>query len=551
MYQYDQYDQTLVDERVEQFRAQTRRYLAGQLTDEQFRPLRLMNGLYIQTHAPMLRVAIPYGLLSARQLRMLAHIAREYDKGFGHFSTRQNIQYNWPELARVPDILADLASVHMHAIQTSGNCIRNVTSDQFAGIARDEFEDPRPYCEIIRQWSTLHPEFSYLPRKFKIAVSGAGHDRAAVSVHDIGLYLYRNAEQQVGFRVLAGGGLGRTPFIGSVLREFLEKPHLLSYLEAILRIYNRFGRRDNRYKARIKILVNALGVEEFTRLVEQEWALIKDSSLLLDEQEIQRVKQYFISPNYAPDAADDESFAIHREQDAAFATWAGRNLREHKAPGYRAVIVSLKAPGQPPGDATEQQMEDIADLVEHYSHDETVVTHDQNLVLPHVRQADLYAVWQSLARAGLATPNIGLLTDMICCPGLDYCSLANAGSIPIAHQINEKFSDLDYLYDVGDLKIKMSGCMNACGHHHVGHIGILGVDKKGEEYYQLTLGGSAENDAALGDRLGPAVEKEQVANVIAQIVNIYLQHRTPDEQFLDTYRRIGLQPFREAVYADT
>lgn len=551
MYQYDQYDQTLVDERVAQFREQTERFLAGKLSDEQFRPLRLMNGLYLQTHAPMLRVAIPYGLLSSRQLRMLAHIARKYDKGFGHFSTRQNIQYNWPALASAPDILADLAAVQMHAIQTSGNCIRNVTSDQFAGIARDEYEDPRPYCEIIRQWSTLHPEFSYLPRKFKIAVSGAGHDRAAVSVHDIGLYLYGNDAGDSGFRVLAGGGQGRTPFIGPVIREFLPKAHLLSYLEAILRVYNRFGRRDNRFKARIKILVSALGKEEFTRQVEAEWSLIRDSSLLLEEQELQRVARCFTSPHYDPDAPADSSFARHKARDPAFARWAGRNLQEHKAPGYWAVIVSLKAPGAAPGDATDQQMDVIADLAEQYSHDEIVVTHDQNLVLPHVRQSDLHPVWQTLDAQQLATANIGLLTDMICCPGLDFCSLANAGSIPIAKQINEKFSDLDYLHDVGELKIKMSGCMNACGHHHVGHIGILGVDKKGVEFYQLTLGGSAENDAALGDRLGPAIEKHQVSEVIGQLIEVYLQHRTPDERFLDTYRRIGLPAFQAAVYGNT
>lgn len=551
MYQYDQYDQTLVDERVAQFREQTERFLAGRLSAEQFRPLRLMNGLYIQTHAPMLRVAIPYGLLSSRQLRMLAHIARRYDRGFGHFSTRQNIQYNWPELASVPDILADLATVQMHAIQTSGNCIRNVTSDQFAGIARDEYEDPRPYCEIIRQWSTLHPEFSYLPRKFKIAVSGAGHDRAAVSVHDIGLYLYGNDAGEGGFRVLAGGGQGRTPFIGPVIREFLPRRHLLSYLEAILRVYNRFGRRDNRFKARIKILVSALGREEFTRQVEAEWSLIRDSSLLLDARELQRVARCFTSPDYDPDAASDSSFAGHRARDPVFARWAGRNLKAHKAPGYQAVIVSLKAPGAPPGDATDRQMDVIADLAEQYSHDEIVVTHDQNLVLPHVRQCDLYPVWQTLDMHQLATANIGLLTDMICCPGLDFCSLANAGSIPIAKQINETFSDLDYLHDVGELRIKMSGCMNACGHHHVGHIGILGVDKKGVEYYQLTLGGSAENDASLGDRLGPAVEKHRVSEVIGQLIEVYLQHRTPDERFLDTYRRIGLPAFQAAVYGDT
>ncbi|MHC8440669.1 MAG: nitrite/sulfite reductase [Candidatus Eutrophobiaceae bacterium] len=550
MYQYDQCDQAAVDERVAQFRDQTRRFLAGELTEEQFRPLRLMNGLYIQTHAPMLRVAIPYGLLAPRQLRMLAHIARKYDKGYGHFSTRQNIQYNWPQLKIVPNILADLATVQMHAIQTSGNCIRNVTSDQFAGIAPDEFEDPRPYCEIIRQWSTFHPEFSFLPRKFKIAVSGAEHDRAAVSVHDIGLYLRRNDEGRIGFRVVIGGGLGRTPFIGPIVRKFLEKKDLLSYLEATLRVYNRFGRRDNKYKARIKILVSSLGAERFTELVEKEWTLIRASSLELEQAEIDRVKTYFTPPAWDSKADEDISFKEHLVADAAFETWVGRNVREHKASGYRAVIVSLKAPGMPPGDATDAQMDKVADLAESYSHSEIVVTHDQNLVLPHVKKADLYVVWQALASTDLATPNIGLLTDMICCPGLDFCSLANAGSISIAHQINEHFNDLDFLHDIGEMKIKMSGCMNACGHHHVGHIGILGVDKKGAEFYQLTLGGSSENDAVLGDRLGPAIEKKKVAEVIDRIIRVYLASREgAEEPFLQTYRRIGIEPFKKAVYA--
>ena len=550
MYRYDQYDQAIVDERVAQFREQTERFLAGKLTAEEFRPLRLMNGLYIQTHAPMLRVAIPYGLLSATQLHMLADIATKYDRGFGHFSTRQNIQYNWPRLETVPDILADLAKVEMHAIQTSGNCIRNVTADQFAGISKDEYEDPRPYCEIIRQWSTFHPEFSYLPRKFKIAVSGARQDRAVVRLHDIGLYLYPNADGQSGFRVLAGGGMGRTPHIGTVVREFLEKRHLLSYLEAILRVYNRYGRRDNKYKARIKILVYALGAEEFTRQVEAEWALIRDSSLLLEEKELLRMQTYFTLPEFDRTAAQDTSFTAAVTSDAQFARWVERNLHSHKVAGYQAVIISLKAPGEPPGDATDRQMHHIAALAEQYSHDEIVVTHDQNLVLPHVQQKDLYALWQALVVENLATANIGLLTDMICCPGLDYCSLANAGSIPIAHQINEKFDNLDYLHDIGELSIKMSGCMNACGHHHVGHIGILGVDKRGEEFYQLTLGGSAGNDATLGDRLGPAIAKETVADAIEDIVQVYLAKRTEEERFLDTYRRIGMEPFKQAVYAD-
>lgn len=548
MYQYDQYDQTIVDERVAQFRDQTRRFLAGELSEEEFRPLRLMNGLYIQIHAPMLRVAIPYGLLSSKQLRMLAHIARKYDKGYAHFSTRQNIQYNWPALETVPDILADLASVQMHAIQTSGNCIRNISSDHLAGISADELEDPRPYCEIVRQWSTFHPEFSYLPRKFKIAFSGAKNDRAAVSVHDIGLYLVKNDTGTIGFKVLAGGGLGRTPYIGTMIRDFLEKEHLLSYLEAIMRIYNRFGRRDNMHKARIKILVKALGKEKFTQLVEDEWNHIKDSCLRLDQKEIDRVKGFFSQPDYDNAASQDTSFQKNLSDDKQFLNWVRRNVKEHKVPGYKAVFISLKAPESPPGDATDKQMEAIADLSDNYSFGEIVVTHDQNLVLPHVKQADLYSLWQSLESLELATPNIGLLTDIICCPGLDFCSLANAGSIPIAKQINEKFDDMDYLHDIGELKIKMSGCMNACGHHHVGHIGILGVDKKGEEFYQLTLGGSSENDAALGDRLGPAIAKEQVANTIEKLLQVYIEERIEEERFLDTYRRIGIQAFKDRVY---
>ena len=549
MYKYDNYDQTIVNERVAQFRNQTERFLAGKLSEDEYRPLRLMNGLYVQRHAPMLRVAIPYGLLSSEQLRMLAHISRKYDKGYAHFSTRQNVQYHWPALETVPDILADLATVEMHAIQTSGNDIRNTTSDQFAGIAEDEIEDPRPYCEIIRQWSTFHPEFSYLPRKFKIAVSGATHDRAAVKVHDIGLYLVKNDKGEIGFNVIVGGGLGRTPYIGPSIRPFLEKQDLLSYLEAILRVYNRYGRRDNIFKARIKILVNELGKEEFTRQVEREWSHIKDSVLKLDQKEIDRVKGFFTEPDYDPDAVNDTSFESAKESNKAFSNWARRNLFPHKIPGYKAVIISLKAPDIAPGDATAEQMDFIAELADQYSYGEIVVTHDQNLVLSNVKQADLFALWEKLVTQNLATPNIGLLTDMICCPGLDFCALANAGSIPIAKQINEKFNDLDYLHDIGDIKIKMSGCMNACGHHHVGHIGILGVNKKGEEHYQLTLGGSSENDAALGDRLGPSVAKEDVANVIGKLLDVYVEQRQEDERFIDTYRRIGMTAFKERVYA--
>jgi len=549
MYKYDNYDQTIVNERVEQFRDQTRRYLAGDLSDDEYRPLRLMNGLYIQTHAPMLRVAIPYGLLSSEQLRMLAHISRKYDKSYGHFSTRQNIQFNWPALETVPDILADLATVEMHAIQTSGNCIRNTTSDQFAGISKDEIEDPRPYCEIIRQWSTFHPEFSFLPRKFKIAVSGSKGDRAAAMVHDIGLYLVNNEKGETGFKVFVGGGLGRTPHIGKCIRNFLEKKYLLSYIEAILRVYNKFGRRDNIYKARIKILVNDVGQEEFGKQVEQEWLHIKEGILKLGQKEIDHAKSFFTSPMYSKDALDDDSFDKAKKTNKDFKNWATRNLYSHKVPGYRAVIISLKAPGIAPGDATDEQMDFISDLSDEYSYGEIVVTHDQNLVLPNVKQGDLFALWEKLKTKNLATSNIGLLTDMICCPGLDFCSLANAGSIPIAKQINEKFNDLDYLHDIGDLKIKMSGCMNACGHHHVGHIGILGVDKKGQEFYQLTLGGSSESDACLGDRLGPAIPKIDVANVIAKLLDVYVKLREEDERFLDTYRRVGIAPFKENVYA--
>jgi sulfite reductase (NADPH) hemoprotein beta-component len=550
MYKYDNYDKTIVNERVAQFRDQTMRFLAGSISEEEYRPLRLMNGLYLQRYAPMLRVAIPYGLLSSTQMRMLAHIARTYDKNYGHFSTRQNIQYNWPRLETVPDILAELATVEMHAIQTSGNCIRNVTSDHFAGIAVDEIEDPRPYCEIIRQWSTFHPEFSYLPRKFKIAVSGAGHDRAAVHVHDIGIFLSKNAEGETGFKILVGGGLGRLPHIGVVIRDFIEKKYLLSYLEAILRIYNLFGRRDNMHKARIKILVKAIGAEKFAEMVEKEWEQIKESVLLLDDKEIDRVKSYFISPGYQIDAENDTSFDKNMASNKSFANWVKRNVTDHKAAGYRAVYISLKAPGTPPGDATGEQMDFMADMADQYSASEIRVTHDQNLVLGHVKQGDLFSLWTELNIQHLATPNIGLLTDMICCPGLDFCSLANAGSIPIAAQINKKFDDMDYLHDIGDLQIKMSGCMNACGHHHVGHIGILGVDKKGKEFYQLTVGGSAAMDASLGDRLGPAIAKADVADSIGKILDAYVEIRQEGERFLDTYRRVGITPFKDSVYAE-
>lgn len=547
MYRYDQYDQTLVDERVAQFRDQTRRFLAGQLTEDQFRPLRLMNGLYIQTHAPMLRVAIPYGLLSARQLRKLAHIARTYDKGYAHITTRQNIQYNWPQLEQVPDILAELAQVEMHAIQTSGNCIRSVTSDHLAGIAPDEIADPRPYCEIIRQWATLHPEFAFLPRKFKIAVSGAERDRAATQLHDIGVHLLRNAAGETGFEILVGGGLGRTPIIGQVIRSFLEPQHLLSYLEAILRVYNRFGRRDNKYKARIKILVKEEGLEKFRSQVEAEWLRIRDG-LLLDQAEIDRVSAFFAPLPYVDGAAAD--LTALAQSDAAFGRWLKYNTVPHKAAGYRGVFVSLKAPGIPPGDITAQQLDAVADLADRYSFGQVRSTHTQNLVLADVAENALFELWQQLAALNLASPNVGMATDMICCPGLDFCSLANAASLSVAQDIYQRLDDLDYLYDIGEVRINISGCMNGCAHQTVGHIGILGVDKHGEEWYQLTLGGSSSNAATLGERLGPSVPKAEVADVVMTLLKVYVEQRRDDESFLQAVYRLGLDPFKEQVYAN-
>jgi sulfite reductase (NADPH) hemoprotein beta-component len=545
MYRYDTTDRTLVDERVAQFRDQTRRFLAGELSEEEFRHLRLRNGLYIQRFAPMLRVAIPYGLLSSQQVRTLAHIARRYDRGYGHFTTRQNIQYNWPKLEEVPDILADLAEVEMHAIQTSGNCVRNTTSDHLAGVTPDELEDPRPWCELIRQWSTFHPEFTYLPRKFKIAVTGAPQDRAASLVHDVGVHIVRGPDGEHGFEILAGGGLGRTPIIGQVVRSFLPREHLLSYLEAILRIYNLEGRRDNLQKARIKILVKSLGIEEFRRRVEAEWERIRDAGLRISEADITRMRGFFTQPDYKPIADIDPRGG----ESAAFQAWYQYNTTAHKIPGYRIVYVSLKKPDVAPGDATDAQLELIADLADRYSFGEVRVTHTQNLVFGDVEQTELKALWQALAAAGLATPNIGTLTDMICCPGLDFCSLANAGSIDVAKLINERFDDYDYLYDLGELDIKMSGCMNACGHHHIGNIGILGVDKNGEEWYQITIGGAAGADAALGSVIGPSVRKQQVPETIARLLAVYVEQRQPEERFLDTVRRLGVKPFKERVYA--
>ena len=545
MYRYDAIDQQLVDERVREFRDQTRRYLAGELDEDTFKHLRLRNGLYIQRHAPMLRIAIPYGLLSSRQLRMLARIARDYDRGFGHFTTRQNLQFNWPQLADVPDILALLASVQMHAIQTSGNCIRNVTADHFAGVAPDEIADPRPWCELIRQWSTLHPEFSFLPRKFKIAVTGSPQDRAASRVHDIGLHMVRDAAGELGFEVLVGGGLGRAPVIGHVIREFLPAPQLLGYLEAILRVYNLEGRRDNIHKARIKVLVKALGPQRFRELVEAEWQASRAAAPVLDDAEIERVRSHFVPPAY--EALADGDPLLGRSE--ALSRWYRQNTRRHRQPGYRIVVVSLKAPGIAPGDVTEAQMDVLAELADRYSFGLIRATHDQNLVLADVAQRDLESLWRELDAIGLAHPNVGTLTDMICCPGLDFCSLANAGSIPIAHQINERFDALDDLYDLGEIELKMSGCMNACGHHHVGHIGILGVDKNGEEWYQITLGGSASGEhAALGAVIGPSVAKAEVAETIARNLEVYVEGREEQERFIDTFRRIGVAPFKQGVY---
>ena len=545
MYRYDDIDETLVAERVAEFRDQTRRFLAGELSEEEFRPLRLRNGLYIQRHAPMLRIAIPYGLLSAAQLRKLGDIAQRYDRGYGHFTTRQNLQLNWPALASVPDILAELATVQMHAIQTSGNCVRNVTADHLAGVAPDELDDPRPYCEIIRQWATVHPEFTYLPRKFKIAVTGSPADRAASEVHDVGLHMRRNAQGEIGFEVLVGGGLGRAPAIGQVIREFLPLPDLLAYLEAILRVYNRYGRRDNINKARIKVLVKTLGVQQFRAEVETEWQSSRADAPHLPQAEVERVRACFRPPPYACLANID----VTANREPEFRAWYRYNTRPHRVPGYRAVVVSLKAHGRPPGDMTSAQMAALASLAEEVSFGLIRVAHDQNLVLADVRQQDLYATWLALSRQDLATANIGMLTDIIACPGLDFCGLANAGTISVARDIQQRFDDLDYLYDLGEIEIKMSGCMNACGHHHVGHIGILGVEKHGEEWYQITLGGSVNGFTALGEVIGPSVRQHAVPETIERIIEVYRERRAEGERLIDTYRRIGMVPFKERVYA--
>jgi sulfite reductase (NADPH) hemoprotein beta-component len=551
MYKYDQYDHQILNERVAQFRGQTERFLSGALKEEEFLPLRLQNGLYIQRLAPMLRLTVPYGMINSAQLRRLAHIARHYDKGYCHVTTRQNIQFNWPDLADVPDILAELAEVEMHATQSSGNCIRNTTSDQFAGISVDEVIDPRPYCEIIRQWSSFHPEFAFLPRKFKIAVTGSDTDRAAIQVHDIGLQVLKNEKDEIGFKVLVGGGLGRTPVIGSVITEFLPERHLLTYLDAILRTYNLLGRRDNKYKSRIKILVKAMGIDAFKEKVEAEWVHIKDGPATLTHDEIERVSIFFSAPEYEliNDADAQTEVDTLAEANIAFGKWLTRNIFTHKIPGYVAVVLSLKPTGVAPGDITDTQLDIIAELADQYSFGEIRTTHEQNIVLADVKKSELFSLWQLAKKAGFATPNIGTLTDIICCPGGDFCSLANAKSIPVAEAIQRRFDDLDYVYDIGDLDINISGCMNACGHHHVGHIGILGVDKKGVEFYQVQLGGRSNEDAALGKVLGPAFSREDVVDVIDKLINVYITNRHEDEVFVDTYSRIGLKPFKESVYA--
>jgi len=550
MYVYDSYDQQIVDQRVAQFREQTERFLTGDLKPEEFLPLRLQNGLYVQRHAPMLRIAVPYGLMSARQLRTIADVSRQFDKGYVHFTTRQNIQLNWPALEDVPDILAELAAVQMHAIQTSGNCIRNTTTDQFAGVMPDEVEDPRPWCEIIRQWSTLHPEFAYLPRKFKIAVNAATTtDRAAIRFHDIGLQLVKNADGVVGFQVFVGGGLGRTPLPGQEIRAFLPKEDLLTYLEAILRVYNLNGRRDNKYKARIKILVKALGIDAFKAMVEEQWQVNKGGAATLTDAEIDRVGQFFTDPNYA--ALTDQSDLLGQQRFAhdGFNKWLSYNVEAHKQPGYAAVTLALKKTGYAPGDATAEQLDVVADLADQYSFGELRVSHQQNLILADVKQADLLILWQRLDQLGFADPTVGTLNDVICCPGGDFCALANAKSIPIAEAIQLQFDDLDYLHDLGNIDLNISGCMNACGHHHIGHIGILGVDKKGEEFYQVSLGGDSGIDGRVGKILGPSVKADHIIEVVQQVIDVFLAQRQPQEPFIDVVQRIGLTPFKEAVYA--
>ncbi|TIL45555.1 nitrite/sulfite reductase [Mesorhizobium sp.] len=550
MYRYDEFDHDFVQARVAEFSDQVARRLAGEITEDQFRPLRLMNGVYLQLHAYMLRIAVPYGTLNSKQLRMLGHIARKYDKGYGHFTTRQNIQFNWPALSDIPAILADLASVEMHAIQTSGNCIRNVTADHFAGAAADEVADPRPYAEILRQWSSVHPEFSFLPRKFKIAVTGAERDRAAIQTHDIGLHLKKNAAGELGFAVYVGGGQGRTPMIARKIRDFLPEADLLSYCTAILRVYNLYGRRDNKYKARIKILVHETGVEEITRQVEAEWLELKDADLKLPEADIRAIDAYFAPPALVERPEGDEAVKLARLDSKGFSEWLDQNVVTHRHPDYAAVTISLKGIGEAPGDASDGQMEAVADLAEKYAFDELRVSHEQNLILPHVARADLKAVYDALVDIGLATANSNLISDIISCPGLDYCALATARSIPVAQEISRRFASLARQREIGELKLKISGCINACGHHHVGHIGILGVEKKGAELYQVTLGGSADENTSVGEIIGRGFSSAEITDAIEQIVETYLGLRLDrNEKFIDAYRRVGPAPFKEALYA--
>ncbi|MBS3804661.1 MAG: nitrite/sulfite reductase [Oleiphilaceae bacterium] len=550
MYVYDEYDRQMLAERVAQFRNQTDRYLAGELEEGEFLPLRLQNGLYVQRFAPMLRICVPYGMMRSEQIRRLARITRDYDKGYAHFTTRQNVQLNWPAVEDVPDILAELAEVEMHANQTSGNCIRNTTTDQFAAAQSDEIIDPRPYCEIIRQWSTFHPEFAFLPRKFKVAVNASRNvDRAAVQVHDIGLEMLYNEHGELGFCVHVGGGLGRTPMVGPVIREFLPEKDLLTYLEAILRVYNRYGRRDNKYKARIKILVKALTPEGFAEKVEAEWSQTKNSPTRLTQDAVDHIKSHFTEPGYADLQDDPQELVSARADSKGFDNWVRRNVNSHKKPGYSIVTLTMKKTGVPPGDISDRQLEQIADLADRYSFGEARVTHQQNVVFADVRQDRLLELWEALKPLGFATANLNMLTDMICCPGGDYCSLANAKSIPVAEAIQRRFDNQDYVYDLGEIDLNISGCMNACGHHHVGHIGVLGVDKKGQEFYQISLGGSSERDASIGKILGPSFAREEMPDVIQKILDVYVETRTEEEPFLDTYRRIGISPFKERVYA--
>lgn len=554
MYQYDTIDQQIINERTAQFRDQTARYLKGELQLDHYRPLRLQNGLYVQRHAPMLRIAIPYGMINSIQLRKLAEITRNYDKGYAHFTTRQNVQINWPSIEDTPDILAELATVQMHAVQTSGNCIRNTTTDPFAGVAQDELIDPRPYCEIIRQWSTLHPEFAFLPRKFKIAVSATTEDRAAIRVHDIGLQIHSRenstGEQEIGFRVYVGGGLGRTPVVGVVVNEFVEEKHILTYLEAIMRTYNLLGRRDNKYKARIKILVRAMGIEEFAAKVDAEWKHTKGNNLTLTPEELDRVKRFFTAPAYRSLDLINSSELLNDQfkSNADFKTWYEKNTRAHQVVGYRSVVLSLKTTGIPPGDVTDQQLEAIADLADIYSFGEARSTHQQNIVLADVANDKLLDLWEQLVKHGFATANYGSLTDMICCPGGDFCSLANAKSIPVAEAIQRRFNDLHHVHTIGPMDVNISGCMNACGHHHVGHIGVLGVDKKGAEYFQISVGGDSRYDTHIAEILGPSFSHDEVPEVIEKLVVLYLEKRQPRETFIDTYHRIGIEPFKAAIY---